>query len=80
LLADDPHELVNRVDGRLWRLAEDPMMSKLAEVSAAAFSSGLSWQGAIGGKQVYCPPAGLKGGEAMIAFERFLADHPEMAV
>jgi hypothetical protein len=55
------------------------MMSKLAKVIAAAFSSGLSWQGAIGGKPVYCPPAGVKGGEAMSAFERFLADHPEMA-
>jgi Rap1a immunity proteins len=61
-----------------WK-GEDPMMSKLAEVIAAAFSSGLSWQGALGGKQVYCPPPGLKGGEAMSAFERFLADHPEMA-
>jgi hypothetical protein len=61
-----------------WK-GEDPMMSKLAEVIAAAFSSGLSWQGPIGGKQVYCPPAGLKGGEAMSAFERFLADHPQMA-
>jgi hypothetical protein len=35
-----------------WK-GEDPMMSKLAEVIAAAFSSGLSWQGAVGGKQVW---------------------------
>jgi hypothetical protein len=55
------------------------MMSKLAEVIAAAFSSGLSWQGAIGGKQVYCPPPGMKGGQAMAAFEKFLRDNPDMA-
>ena len=56
-----------------------PMMSKLAEVIAAAFSSGLSWPVRSAGKEVYCPPPGLKGGEAMSAFERFLADHPDMA-
>ena len=59
---------------------QDPSMHMLAEVIASAFASGLDWSALLGGKQVYCPPAGLKGGEAMIAFERFLADHPEMAV
>ena len=54
-------------------------MRMLAEVIASAFSSGLSWRGSLGGKAVFCPPPGLKGGQVMSAFGRFLEDHPEMA-
>ena len=58
---------------------KDPSMSMVAEVIAAAFSSGLSWRGSLGGKEVYCPPPGLKGHEIMGAFEKFLEENPEMA-
>ena len=51
----------------------------VAEVIASAFSSGLSWRGSLAGKEVYCPPPGLKGHEIMVAFERFLEDNPDMA-
>jgi hypothetical protein len=36
-------------------------MRMVAEVIASAFASGLSWKGSLGGKEVYCPPTGLKG-------------------
>ena len=36
-------------------------MRMIAEVIASAFSSGLSWRGSLGGKEVYCPPPGLTG-------------------
>ena len=42
---------------------EDPGMRMVAEVIASAFASGLSWKGTLGGKEVYCPPQGLKGGQ-----------------
>ena len=42
---------------------QDPSMRMLAEVIASAFSSGLSWRGSLGGKAVFCPPPGLKGGQ-----------------
>ena len=58
---------------------QDANMRMLAEVIAAAFSGGLSWRGSLGGKQVYCPPPGLKGHEIMISFEQFLNDNPDMA-
>ena len=61
-----------------WK-AEDPSMRMLAEVIAAAFSGGLSWHGTLGGKEIYCPPPGLKGHEIMSALERFLEDKPDMA-
>jgi hypothetical protein len=54
-------------------------MSVLAEIIAAAFSGGLSWRGSLGGKEIYCPPPGLKGQQIMSAFEQFLADNPDMA-
>ena len=38
-----------------WK-GEDPNMRMVAEVIASAFASGLSWKGALGGKEVYCPP------------------------
>ena len=58
---------------------EDVTMRMVAEVIAAAFSGGLSWRGSLAGKEVYCPPSGLKGHEIMIAFGQFLADNPDMA-
>ena len=61
-----------------WK-AEDPSMRMLAEVIASAFASGLSWSSAHGGKEIYCPPPGLKGQEVMTDFEKFLQDHPDMA-
>ena len=61
-----------------WK-GEDPSMRLVAEVIASAFSSGLSWRGSLAGKEVYCPPPGLKGHEIMVAFERFLEDNPDMA-
>ena len=48
-----------------WK-AEDPSMRMLAEVIASAFASGLSWRVSLAGKEVYCPPADLKGQEVMI--------------
>jgi len=54
-------------------------MHMLAEVIASAFASGLSWRGSLSGKEVYCPPPGLKGHEIMSAFEQFLQDNPNMA-
>jgi hypothetical protein len=60
-----------------WK-GEDPSMSLLAEVIASAFSSGLSWRGELSGKEVYCPPPGLKGHEIMGALERFLGDNLDM--
>ena len=61
-----------------WK-AQDPSMRMLAEVIAAAFSGGLSWRGSLAGKEIYCPPPGLKGHEIMISFEQFLKDNPDMA-
>ena len=58
---------------------QDPMMSKAAEMVAAAFAGGLSWRGSLGGKDIYCPVSGMKGRDVMIGFKQFLADHPEMA-
>ena len=55
-----------------WK-GEDPNMRMVAEVIASAFASGLSWKGTLGGKEVYCPPQGLKGGQVMTALDRFLA-------
>ncbi len=54
-------------------------MRMIAEVIASAFPSGLSWRGSLGGKEVYCPPPGLRGGQIMDAFDRFLEDNPDMA-
>jgi len=31
------------------------------------------------GKEIYCPPPGLKGHENMLSFEQFLNDNPDMA-
>jgi Rap1a immunity proteins len=61
-----------------WK-GEEPSMRMLAEVIASAFSSGLSLRGSLAGKEVYCPPAGLKGGAVMSAFEQYLRDNPDMA-
>jgi Ssp1 endopeptidase immunity protein Rap1a len=54
-------------------------MKMVAEVIASAFASGLSWKGSLGGKEIYCPPSGLKGGQAMTTLEHFLEDNPNMA-
>ena len=54
-------------------------MGMLAEVIASAFASGLSWSASLGGKEVYCPPADLKGQQVMTALERFIEDNPDMA-
>jgi len=70
--------------GRFLRTAVVPGLClnrtrMLAEVIASAFASGLSWSGSLGGKEIYCPPPGLKGQQAMSAFEQFLNDNPDMA-
>ena len=54
-------------------------MHMVAEVIASAFASGLSWRSSLSGKEVYCPPRGLKGQQIMSAFEEFLGDNPDMA-
>jgi hypothetical protein len=54
-------------------------MRMVAEVIASAFASGLSWKGTLGGKEVYCPPPGFKGGQVMIALDHFLVSNPELA-
>jgi hypothetical protein len=46
---------------------------------ASAFASGLSWKGTLGGKEVYCPPPGLKGGRVMTALEQFVVSLPDKA-
>src|ERR1700722_8284432 len=61
-----------------WK-GEDPNMRMVAEVIASAFASGLSWKGTLGGKDVYCPPQGLNGGQVMTALEQFLESNPNMA-
>jgi hypothetical protein len=33
----------------------------------------------LAGKEVFCPPPGLKGQRIMSAFEQFLEDNPDMA-
>ena len=35
--------------------------------------------GSLGGKEVYCPPPGLKDGQIMTALDRFLASNPDLA-
>jgi hypothetical protein len=57
-----------------WK-GEDPNMRMVAEVIA----SGLSWKGTLAGKEVYCPPQGLKGGQVMTALDQFLASNPNFA-
>ena len=54
-------------------------MRMVAEVIASAFASGLSWKGTLGGKEVYCPPQGLKGGQVMTTLDQFLRSNPDMA-
>jgi Rap1a immunity proteins len=61
-----------------WK-GDDPNMRMVAEVIASAFASGLSWKGTLAGKEVYCPPQGFKGGQAMATLDHFLASNPEMA-
>jgi hypothetical protein len=61
-----------------WK-GEDPNMRMVAEVIASAFASGLSWKGPLGGKEVYCPPPGLKGGQVMTTLDQFLASNPDLA-
>lgn len=61
-----------------WK-GKDPGMRMVAEVIASAFASGLSWKGTLGGKEVYCPPQGLKGGQVMTTLDQFLVSNPDMA-
>jgi hypothetical protein len=61
-----------------WK-GEDPNMRMVAEVIASAFASGLSWKGSLGGKEVYCPPPGFKGGQVMTTLDEFLASNPDLA-
>ena len=75
--ADSPDISAQRLLSE-WN-GQDPMTRMLAEVIAAAFSGGLSWRGSLAGKEIYCPPPGLKGREIMISFEQFLKDNPDMA-
>jgi hypothetical protein len=60
-----------------WK-GEDPNMRMVAEVIASAFASGLSWKGTLGGKDLYCPPPGLKGGQVMTTLDQFLASNPDL--
>ena len=75
--ADSPDISARRLLSN-WK-SQDPMMSRVAEVIAAAFSGGLSWRGSLAGKEIYCPPPDLNGNQIMGAFERFLGDNPDMA-
>jgi hypothetical protein len=61
-----------------WK-GEDPGLRMVAEVIASAFASGLSWRGTLAGKEVYCPPQGLRGGQVMTALDQFLARNPNLA-
>ena len=61
-----------------WK-GEDPSMRLLAEVIASAFAGGLSWNGSLAGKGIYCPPQGLKGQQVMSALEKYVGDNPDMA-
>jgi hypothetical protein len=61
-----------------WK-GDDPNMRMVAEVIASAFASGLSWRATLAGKEVYCPPQGLKGGQVMTALDQFLASNPNFA-
>jgi hypothetical protein len=61
-----------------WK-GDDPNMRMVAEVIASAFASGLSWRGALAGKEVYCPPQGFKDSQVMAALDQFLASSPSLA-
>src|SRR5580700_10472228 len=61
-----------------WK-GEDPNMRMVAEVIASAFASGVSWKGTLGGKEVYCPPQGLKGGEVITTLDQFLLSNSDIA-
>ena len=61
-----------------WK-GEDPGMRMVAEVIASAFASGLSWKGTLGGKEVCCPPQGLKGGQVMTTLDQFVVSNPDIA-
>jgi hypothetical protein len=61
-----------------WK-GDDPNMRMVAEVIASASASGLSWKGTLAGKEVYCPPQGLQGGQVMTALDQFLASNPNFA-
>ena len=75
--ADSPDISARRLLSN-WK-SQDPMMSRVAEVIAAAYSGGLSWRGSLAGKEIYCPPPGLKGHEIMISFEQFIVlDQPDL--
>ncbi len=74
--ADSPDISARRLLSE-WN-GQDPMTKMLAEVIAAAFSGGLSWRGTLRGKEIYCPPPGLKGHEIMTSFEQFLNDNSDM--
>ncbi len=54
-------------------------MRLLAEVIASAFAGGLSWNGSLAGKGIYCPPQGLKGQQVMSALEKYVGDNPDVA-
>ncbi len=76
LWADSPDISARRLLAG-WK-DQDPSMRVVAQVIASAFASGLSWSTSLGGKEVYCPPPGLKGGQVMSTFEKFLEDNPDM--
>jgi hypothetical protein len=54
-------------------------MRLLAEVIASAFAGGLSWNGSLAEKGIYCPPQGLKGQQVISALEKYVGDNPDMA-
>jgi hypothetical protein len=61
-----------------WK-GDDPNMRMVAEVIASAFASGLSWRGTLAGKEVYCPPRELQGGQVTTTLDQFLASNPDFA-
>jgi|ERR1700722_351420 hypothetical protein len=75
--ADGPNISAQRLLSA-WK-GEDPNMRMVAEVTASAFASGLSSKGTLGGKEVYCPPQGLKGGQVMTTLDQFLVSNPDVA-
>ena len=73
-----PQDATARALLSAWK-DQDPSGRLAAELIAGAFASGLSWGGRLRGKEVFCPPDRLTGRQKMSAFERFVADTPDMA-
>ena len=85
--AVSPHQLGRRFwpnsgSGSILMIGLRPRSLEKSPSGAARpepFASGLSWKGTLGGKEVYCPPPGLKGGQVMTTLDQFLASNPDKA-